>query len=103
MLTPAARLAREAYVPLTERTERDWKKRFGDETISQLRIALEEIVPGRDGAPSPLLRGLTLYPDGWRASLPPLEGLPHFQWRRIAEDFPMGVEPTLLSTDRHRI
>lgn len=89
-LTPLGRLAREAYIPLAARIERDWEKRFGERTVNQLRRALEEIVVSRDRGPSPLLRGLTPYADGWRASLPPLTALPHFPMVSHRGGFPDG-------------
>ncbi|HTX41836.1 MAG TPA: hypothetical protein VMD25_08420 [Acidobacteriaceae bacterium] len=90
VLTPEGRFAREAYLPLTATIEREWKRRFGEETVGQLRTALEGIVFGRDGGPSPLLRGLTPHADGWRASLPPLTGLPHFPMVSHRGGFPDG-------------
>lgn len=89
-LTPRGRLAREAYIPRTAEIERDWKKRFGQGTMERLRTALEEMVLGRNGGPSPLLRGVTPYADGWRAKLPPLEGLPHFPMVSHRGGFPDG-------------
>jgi DNA-binding MarR family transcriptional regulator len=68
MITPQAHLARDGYQSLATRIENDWKKRFGDETVSRLRTSLEAIVQSRGGGPSPLLQGLTSYPDGWRES-----------------------------------
>jgi hypothetical protein len=90
MITPQARLARDGYLFLTTRIESDWKNRFGEETVNHLRTSLEEIVQSPDGGPSPLLRGLTPYPDGWRASLPSLEGLPHFPMVSHRGGFPDG-------------
>jgi DNA-binding MarR family transcriptional regulator len=89
-ITPQARLARDSYVSLLSRIENDWKNRFGEDTVHRLRTTLDAIVRGRDGAPSPLLRGLTPYPDGWRAHLPPLEGLPHFPMESHRGGFPDG-------------
>jgi DNA-binding MarR family transcriptional regulator len=90
MITLQARLARDGYLPLAERIEKEWKKRFGEEPVNQLRTSLEEIVQSRDGEPSPLLRGLTPYPDGWRANQPPLTGLPHFPMVSHRGGYPDG-------------
>ncbi len=89
-LTPEGRFAREAYLPLAATIEREWTMRLGEGTMRPLRAALEQIVVGRDGGPSPLLRGLTPYADGWRASLPPLSGLPHFPMVSHRGGFPDG-------------
>jgi hypothetical protein len=90
MITPEARLARDNYLSMAADIEKEWRKRFGEETVSQLRGTLEGIVQGRDGGSSPLLRGLTPYPDGWRAHLPPLEGLPHYPMVSHRGGFPDG-------------
>lgn len=89
-VTPHARHARDGYLSLAESIENDWKERFGGDTLNQLRTLLEEIVLGRNGGPSPLLRGLTPYPDGWRAQQPPIETLPHFPMVSHRGGFPDG-------------
>jgi hypothetical protein len=52
--------------------------RFGADTITDLRRALEVIVVEPDGGRSPLFSGIEPYPDGWRASIPPPATLPYF-------------------------
>jgi len=89
-LTPKARLAREHYLPLCRAIEKDWGTRFGEVALRDLRRLLEKMVQGRGETKSPILRGLTPYPDGWRAQLPPLEGLPHFPMESHRGGFPDG-------------
>ena len=90
MLTPKARLARDSYESLAADIEKDWKERFSAEVVNRPRTLLENIVSGRDGMPSPLLRGLTPYAEGWRARLPPIDGLPHFPMVSHRGGFPDG-------------
>jgi DNA-binding MarR family transcriptional regulator len=90
MLTPKARLARDAYLDLIGNIEKDWQKRFGAETMGRLKTSLEQLVVSPNASVCPLLRGLVPYPDGWRASLPPLEGLPHFPMVSHRGGFPDG-------------
>ena len=90
MLTPKAQLARDGYLSLSASIEEDWKKRFGKITVNQLRRSLESIVQGRAATSSALLQALTPYPDGWRAQLPPIEGLPHFPMESHRGGFPDG-------------
>lgn len=92
-LTAKGRIARYAYGPRTQRIEEAWQHRFGKEKIAAVRSALEDIalperIAGEDQ--SPLLRGLVPYPEGWRASLPPLHGLPHFPMVSHRGGFPDG-------------
>ena len=82
-LTAKGRNAREAYHALLTSIEKDWETRFGENEIRNLRNALEEL----EGE---LLRGLELYKDGWRASLPKLEGLPHYPMVLHRGGFPDG-------------
>ena len=89
-LTPKAQLARDGYLSRLASIEEDWKKRFGEDTVNQLRRSLESIVQSRGETSSPLLRALTPYPDGWRAQLPPIEGLPHFPMESHRGGFPDG-------------
>ena len=89
-LNSKGRLARDAYLPLTENIEKNWEMCFGGEAVPQLRQALEAMVQNQDDASSPLLRGLKPYPDGWRAQLPMIEGLPHFPMESHRGAFPDG-------------
>ncbi len=83
-IASAARLARDRYPDLAAQIEKDWRKRFGAETVASLRTSLEELAVG------PLLRSLVPYPDGWRASLPSIDGLPHFPIMSHRGGFPDG-------------
>jgi hypothetical protein len=61
----------------TEMEER-WRKRFGADRVHARRQAIEELGAGSDAKSSRLFGGLEPYADGWRASLPPRETLPHY-------------------------
>jgi DNA-binding MarR family transcriptional regulator len=74
-LTPKGLRAQEKAHRVLAATEAGWSARFD---VSGLRQALEPIVVGSDGGPSPLFRGLEPYPDGWRASVRRPEILPHY-------------------------
>ncbi len=90
MLTPKSRLARDRYLSLAANIEKTWRERFGEDTVNPVRTSLESIVQNPDGTESGLLRGLTPYPDGWRAHLAPLKGLPHFPVVSHRGGFPDG-------------
>jgi hypothetical protein len=89
-LTPKAQHARDGYLHLSASIEENWKKLFGEDTVNQLRRSLESIVQSRGETSSPLLGALTPYPDGWRAQLPPMQGLPHFPTESHRGGFPDG-------------
>jgi DNA-binding MarR family transcriptional regulator len=74
-LTPKGLSAQDAYRRLPGEIERRWQQRFGAETIRDMRESLERLVgePNR----SPLRAGMEPYADGWRASLPRPEVVPH--------------------------
>lgn len=82
-LTPAGLAARSAYNRLVGELEERWRKRFGKETLDELRSVLEQL-SGR------LPEGLVPYPDGWRASVPKPETLPHFPMVLHRGGFPDG-------------
>ncbi len=89
-LTAKGRLAQLTSRELLERGEASWVKRFGAETIADLRDSLEAIVVDPEGGPSPLFRGIEPYPDGWRASTPPPETLPYFPMALHRGGYPDG-------------
>jgi len=89
-IAPQARLARDRYLSLAASVEKTWKERLGEDTVNQVRTSLESILRSPDGTGSALLRGTTPYPDGWRAQLPPLKGLPHFPVVSHRGGFPDG-------------
>jgi DNA-binding MarR family transcriptional regulator len=76
-LTGAGVKVREALHERAGALETRWAERFGGATIEAIRTALESLV-GDPGTASPLFAGLVPYPDGWRASVPKPETLPHF-------------------------
>jgi DNA-binding MarR family transcriptional regulator len=77
-LTAKGRMAQVTSRELLERDEARWVTRFGADTITDLRRALEVIVVEPDGGRSPLFSGIEPYLDGWRASIPPPATLPYF-------------------------
>ena len=88
-LTPKGRLGRDGYTDVAGDIESEWRKRFDGAAVSRLRTSLEQLTGSQEEV-CPLLRGLVPYPDGWRASLPPLEGLPHFPVVSHRGGFPDG-------------
>jgi hypothetical protein len=88
-LTPRGRAAQQRYYVPQDAIERRWAERFGADRIRAVRDALERLV-GAPAAPSPLLRGTEPYPDGWRASLPPPQTLPHYPLVLHRGGFPDG-------------
>jgi DNA-binding MarR family transcriptional regulator len=89
-LTPTGRRAQQAYRERLRIIEEDWLARFGNNTIATLRESLEPIVGDATASHSPLFRGLEPYPDGWRASVPRPEGLPHYPMVLHRGGFPDG-------------
>jgi len=69
-LTAKGREARDAYLRLLAAIEERWQAHFGTDAIRNLRESMEQV--------SPLSKGLEPYPDGWRASVPKPETLPHY-------------------------
>ena len=82
-LTPKGVEARERSRRRHTEVEGLWETRFGADTVSALRSALETVLDQRD----PLSRGLEPHPGGWRASKPYLEHT------RAMVDDPTGVLP----------
>jgi hypothetical protein len=90
VLTAKGRLAKEDYLKQVGIIEERWKKRFGMETVGKLRDALERLTGDATAKNSPLFRGLKPYPDGWRASVPEPEYLPHYPMVSHRGGFPDG-------------
>jgi hypothetical protein len=69
-----------------------WETRFGSDAIGDLRDCLGAPVglPGAGAGPSPLLAGLTPYPDGWRAAVKAPAVLPHYPMVLHRGGFPDG-------------
>lgn len=88
-LTTKGREAQDAYRKLLAAIEKRWETRFGKKAIGALRDSLEPLV-GEGGAQTPLLRALEPYPDGWRASRPKPETLPHYPMVLHRGGFPDG-------------
>ena len=91
-LTAEGLQARRDYADRLAGLERAAARRAGHDTIAGLRAALAPIVigPAGDGS-SPLWRGLDPYPDGWRASVPRPETLPHFPMVLHRGGYPDGA------------
>jgi DNA-binding MarR family transcriptional regulator len=77
-LTAKGEDAQQVYRHLLGTIEKRWLTRFGKDTISNLRQSLQQLVGEPTPQLSPLFRGLEPYPDGWRASVPRPDTLPHF-------------------------
>jgi DNA-binding MarR family transcriptional regulator len=90
MLTTKGRRARDDYHRLVRSVEEYSEARFGKKAIDQLRDALEQLVGEPTAGRSPLFRGLEPYPEGWRASVPKPETLPHYPMILHRGGFPDG-------------
>ena len=86
-LTRSGALARDEYPVLAADIEADWRVRFGDDTITVLRQALEPLAAGD---PAPLLAGLAPHPGNWRAHAKPLQVLPHYPMTLHRGGYPDG-------------
>jgi DNA-binding MarR family transcriptional regulator len=93
-LTPKGHLAHHACQTLLSSIEESWQLRFGTNTVLSLRAQLESLAgvsnDSCDPSQSPLFRGLEPYPNGWRASLPRPETLPHYPMVLHRGGFPDG-------------
>jgi len=75
--TPNGRKAQDKYRHLLAVIEEHWQARFGKNAIHNLRESLQPLVGEPTAQLSPLFRGLEPHPDGWRASVPKPDTLPH--------------------------
>jgi len=89
-LTAKGKHARHEYLRLVWDIERQWEANYGRKTIATLRELLEQLAGDATARQSPLFRGLEPYPDGWRASVPKPEGLPHYPMILHRGGFPDG-------------
>jgi DNA-binding MarR family transcriptional regulator len=89
-LMPAGKAAREAYHKLVVEIEARWQSRYGKDAIRALRKSLERVVGSSESQTSRLFRGLEPYPEGWRASEPARETLPHYPMVLHRGGFPDG-------------
>jgi DNA-binding MarR family transcriptional regulator len=90
LLTPKGSKAKEVYSQLVETIEQQWLELYGERSVALLRESLARLVGDPATPPSPLLRCLEPYPDGWRASLSKPEALPHYPVILHRGGFPDG-------------
>jgi DNA-binding MarR family transcriptional regulator len=90
VLTPKGRAAQDAYYQLIWAIEERWPERFGIQGVRRLRESLERLAGEPTAPKSPLWLGLEPYPEGWRASVPRPEGLPHYPLVLHRGGFPDG-------------
>ena len=90
VLTPAGRDVQRTCLELLFKIEKCWQNDVGRETISALRSVLERLAGDQSPETSPLFRGLRPYENGWRASVPPREALPHYPMILHRGGFPDG-------------
>ena len=89
-LTPKGLRAQRSYHQLVGVIEERWHARFGKDCIQELRNSLERLVGEGTLQASPLSRGLEPYADGWRASVPKPDTLPHYPMVTHRGGFPDG-------------
>jgi DNA-binding MarR family transcriptional regulator len=77
-LTAKGRMVQDAYRELIAEIEERWQERFGKDQIRNLRECLEPLVGEPTADLSPLFGGLEPYSEGWRASVPRPQILPHY-------------------------
>ena len=90
VLTPKGRNAQDRYRRLVWTIEERWQARFGENAIGRLRGLLEQLAGDPTAQRSPLFRGLEPHPEGWRASVPRSEVLPHYPMVLHRGGFPDG-------------
>jgi DNA-binding MarR family transcriptional regulator len=90
-LTPKGYEAMDTCQQLFSSIEAEWQVRLGKDAVRNLRPSLEPLVGDATSASSsPLFRGLEPYPDGWRASIPKPNILPHYPMVLHRGGFPDG-------------
>jgi DNA-binding MarR family transcriptional regulator len=89
-LTALGIVARDHHQRLLAEIEKRWLARFGTETMTHLRQALEALIGDDTPEGSPLFKGLQPYPDGWRAAYPVPSTLPHFPMVLHRGGYPEG-------------
>ena len=90
LLTSRGRDAQATYRQRVWAIEERWQAQFGSSAVGELRESFESLVGDQAAQRSPLFRGLDPYPNGWRASLPRPEGLPHYPMLLHRGGFPDG-------------
>jgi DNA-binding MarR family transcriptional regulator len=89
-LTAKGLKTQDEYCQLLSTIEDRWQKRFGRDSIRALRDSLEQLVGEPTAQGSPLFLGLQPHPEGWRASVPRPNTLPHFPLVLHRGGFPDG-------------
>jgi len=89
-LTEKGLRAQRSYHQVVGLIEERWRERFGSDSIRDLRSSLEQLAGDGTLQRSPLSRGLEPYPDGWRASVPKPDTLPHYPVVTHRGGFPDG-------------
>jgi DNA-binding MarR family transcriptional regulator len=89
-LTAKGRGAQEAYRQRIGDVEERWRTDYGNDALESLRRSLDRLVGDATPAGSPLFRGITPYPDGWRASAALPRTLPHYPMVLHRGGFPDG-------------
>ncbi|MGO9340489.1 MAG: hypothetical protein ACLPY1_23700 [Terracidiphilus sp.] len=90
MLIAKGRNAQKFCGELVWKIEERWRGRWGNDCLGKIREVLEQLVGEPEAKQSPLMSGLQPYPDCWRASIPPPEGLPHYPMILHRGGFPDG-------------
>src|SRR5215469_7786118 len=90
VLTSKGRLARDQYLQVIGQIEKGWIVHFDKANVEKLRELLERIAGSSSSVLSPLLEGLKPYPEGWRASVPRPQQLPHYPMVLHRGGFPDG-------------
>jgi DNA-binding MarR family transcriptional regulator len=75
-LTSKGIASQEAHGRLLHKVEEEYVSRYGADVTGALRTSLEAL--GGDSRGSRLLQGIPLFAEGWRASVPKADTLPHF-------------------------
>jgi DNA-binding MarR family transcriptional regulator len=89
-LTSKGRAAQEAYRQRIGDVEERWRTDDGNAALESLRCSLDRLVGDATPERSPLFRGITPYPDGWRASVGAPRTLPHYPMVLHRGGFPDG-------------
>jgi hypothetical protein len=100
-LTARGERAQDKYRRVLAATQQAWAGRYGAAPVGEVTRVLERVVTAQDGGEYLLARGLTPYPDGWRAHPPyraqtaavlgdPLAALPWYPMVSHRGGFPDG-------------
>jgi DNA-binding MarR family transcriptional regulator len=89
-LTFKGRIAQGSYYRLVGEIEDNWRVRFGQDTVENLRESLECLDVDATDRHSPLFRGLEPYPEGWRGAVAKPEMLPDYPMVLHRGGFPDG-------------